>query len=71
MTKAVANGDLSQKITVEAKGEVAALAETINTMTDTLRLFAEQVTGVAREVGTEGRSAGRPRCRMPRARGAT
>src|SRR4051794_34440863 len=56
--KAVAGGDLSQKVTVEAKGEVAALAETINSMTDTLRLFAEQVTGVAREVGTEGRLGG-------------
>jgi HAMP domain-containing protein/signal transduction histidine kinase/response regulator RpfG family c-di-GMP phosphodiesterase len=51
---AVAEGDLSQKITVEAKGEVAALADTINSMTDTLQKFAEQVTGVAREVGTEG-----------------
>src|SRR3954467_13620709 len=51
---AIANGDLTQKITVEAKGEVADLAETVNSMTDTLRLFAEQVTGVAREVGTEG-----------------
>src|SRR3954452_15219874 len=54
VTTAVANGALSQKVTVEAKGEVAALAETINSMTDTLRTFAEQVTGVAREVGTEG-----------------
>src|SRR5436190_533950 len=54
VTTAVANGDLTQKVTVEAKGEVAALAETINSMTDTLRTFAEQVTGVAREVGTEG-----------------
>src|SRR3569833_1464924 len=54
VTTAVANGDLTQKITVEAKGEVAALAETINAMTDTLATFAEQVTGVAREVGTEG-----------------
>src|SRR5438045_3154885 len=51
---AVAEGDLSQKIEVEAKGEVAALADTINTMTDTLQKFAEQVTSVAREVGTEG-----------------
>jgi HAMP domain-containing protein/signal transduction histidine kinase/CheY-like chemotaxis protein len=58
VTKAVAGGDLAQKVTVEAKGEVAALAETINSMTDTLRLFAEQVTGVAREVGTEGRLGG-------------
>ena len=54
VTTAVARGDLSQKITVEAKGEVAALADTINSMTDTLQKFAEQVTGVAREVGTEG-----------------
>src|SRR5204862_25890 len=48
---AVARGDLSQKITVEAKGEVAALADTINCMTVSLWVFAEQVTGVAREVG--------------------
>ncbi len=51
---AVARGDLSQKITVEAKGEVAVLAGTINTMVDTLRGFADEVTRVAREVGTEG-----------------
>jgi HAMP domain-containing protein/signal transduction histidine kinase/CheY-like chemotaxis protein len=55
---AVAEGDLSQKITVEAKGEVAALADTINSMTDTLHVFAEQVTSVAREVGTEGKLGG-------------
>ena len=55
---AVANGDLRQKLTVEAKGEVAALAETINSMTDTLAIFAEQVTTVAREVGVEGRLGG-------------
>ena len=58
VTTAVANGDLSQKITVEAKGEVAALADTINSMVDTLRVFAEQVTTVAREVGTEGKLGG-------------
>ncbi|MBW3651075.1 MAG: HAMP domain-containing protein, partial [Actinobacteria bacterium] len=58
VTTAVARGDLSQKITVNAKGEVAALADTINSMTDTLRLFAEQVTSVAREVGTEGQLGG-------------
>src|SRR5207237_1031484 len=52
---AVARGDLTQKITVEAKGEVATLADTINEMTDTLAVFADQVTGVAREVGTEGK----------------
>src|SRR5207302_1566823 len=55
---AVARGDLSQKITVEAKGEVAALAETINEMTDTLSSFAAEVTRVAREVGTEWRLGG-------------
>ncbi|HEY3238457.1 MAG TPA: HAMP domain-containing protein, partial [Acidimicrobiia bacterium] len=55
---AVARGDLSQKITVEAKGEVAALADTINSMTDTLRAFADEVTRVAREVGTEGKLGG-------------
>ena len=55
---AVANGDLQQKLTVEAKGEVAALAETINNMTDTLATFADQVTTVAREVGVEGRLGG-------------
>jgi len=54
----VANGNLRQKLTVEAKGEVAALAETINNMTDTLATFAEQVTNVAREVGVEGRLGG-------------
>src|SRR4051812_31434734 len=54
VTTAVANGDLTKKVTVEAKGEVATLTETINSMTDTLRVFAEQVTGVAREVGTDG-----------------
>jgi HAMP domain-containing protein len=51
---AVADGDLSQKLVVDAKGEVAALADTINSMTETLSIFAEQVTTVAREVGTEG-----------------
>jgi len=55
---AVANGDLSQKFVLEAKGEVAALAETINNMTDTLRTFADQVTSVAREVGIEGKLGG-------------
>jgi methyl-accepting chemotaxis protein len=51
---AVASGDLTKKLTVEAKGEVAALAETINGMIDTLATFADQVTNVAREVGSEG-----------------
>ena len=55
---AVANGDLKQNLTVKSKGEVAALADTINAMTDTLATFAEQVTTVAREVGVEGRLGG-------------
>ena len=55
---AVANGDLKQNLTVASKGEVAALAETINNMTDTLATFADQVTTVAREVGVEGRLGG-------------
>ncbi|WP_179106870.1 response regulator, partial [Variovorax sp. KK3] len=55
---AVANGDLQQKLTVEAKGEIAALADTINSMTDTLATFADQVTSVAREVGVEGKLGG-------------
>ncbi len=55
---AVARGDLSQKITVETKGEVATLAQTINTMVGTLGAFADEVTRVAREVGTAGRLGG-------------
>ncbi|HEX5282096.1 MAG TPA: response regulator, partial [Micropepsaceae bacterium] len=55
---AVANGDLKQSLTVQSKGEVAALAETINNMTETLATFADQVTTVAREVGVEGRLGG-------------
>jgi HAMP domain-containing protein/CheY-like chemotaxis protein len=55
---AVANGELTKKLTVNAKGEVAALADTINNMTDTLATFADQVTTVAREVGVEGRLGG-------------
>ena len=55
---AVANGDLKQNLTVKSMGEVAALAETINNMTDTLAIFADQVTSVAREVGVEGRLGG-------------
>src|SRR6266487_2555447 len=58
VTTAVANGDLSQKISVDAKGEVAALAETINTMVDQLSSFADEVTRVAREVGTDGKLGG-------------
>ena len=55
---AVADGDLQQNLTVKSKGEVAALAETINNMTNTLATFADQVTSVAREVGVEGRLGG-------------
>jgi signal transduction histidine kinase/HAMP domain-containing protein/CheY-like chemotaxis protein len=55
---AVANGDLKRKLVVEAKGEIAALAETINNMIETLATFAAQVTTVAREVGTEGKLGG-------------
>jgi CheY-like chemotaxis protein/HAMP domain-containing protein/signal transduction histidine kinase len=55
---AVANGDLKQDLTVKSKGEVAALADTINNMTETLATFADQVTSVAREVGVEGRLGG-------------
>ena len=55
---AVANGDLTQRLTVQAKGEVAALADTINSMNVTLATFAGEVTRVAREVGTEGKLGG-------------
>jgi len=58
VTTAVANGDLSKKITVDVKGEIFELKDTINTMVDQLRAFASEVTRVAREVGTEGRLGG-------------
>src|SRR4051812_27658458 len=58
VTTAVANGDLSKKITVDVKGEILELKNTINTMVDQLRSFASEVTRVAREVGTEGRLGG-------------
>ncbi|MEU5050598.1 HAMP domain-containing protein [Streptomyces sp. NPDC021096] len=58
VTTAVASGDLSQKVTVSARGEVAQLAETVNQMTETLRTFADEVTRVASEVGAEGRLSG-------------
>ncbi|MBB0243383.1 HAMP domain-containing protein [Streptomyces alkaliphilus] len=61
VTTAVAHGDLSQQITVTARGEVAQLAETINAMTETLRTFADEVTRAASEVGTEGRLGGQAR----------
>ena len=58
VTTAVANGDLSKKITVDVRGEVLELKETVNTMVDQLRAFAAEVTRVAREVGTEGKLGG-------------
>jgi HAMP domain-containing protein len=58
VTTAVANGDLSQKITVDAQGEILELKDTINTMVDRLSVFADEVTRVAREVGTEGQLGG-------------
>src|SRR5437870_3935192 len=58
VTTAVANGDLSKKITVDVRGEIAELKSTVNTMVDQLRSFAAEVTRVAREVGTEGRLGG-------------
>src|SRR5207248_430732 len=58
VAKAVANGDLSKKITVEVKGEILELKQTINTMVDQLNSFASEVTRVAREVGTEGKLGG-------------
>src|SRR5204862_122147 len=57
----VANGDLRRKLTLEAKGEIAQLADTINSMIDTLATFADQVTSVAREVGVEGKLGGQAR----------
>jgi HAMP domain-containing protein/CheY-like chemotaxis protein/signal transduction histidine kinase len=65
---AVANGDLKQKLTVQAKGEIAELADTINSMSDTLATFSDQVIGVAREVGVEGRLGGQ--ANVPGAAGA-
>ncbi|HYQ88629.1 MAG TPA: HAMP domain-containing protein, partial [Candidatus Binatia bacterium] len=61
VTTAVANGDLNRKITVDVKGEVLELKDTINTMVDQLRSFASEVTRVAREVGTEGKLGGQAR----------
>src|SRR5207248_362683 len=58
VTTAVANGNLSRKITVDARGEIQELKSTINTMVDQLNSFASEVTRVAREVGTEGKLGG-------------
>src|SRR5687768_12774524 len=61
VTTAVANGDLSKKITVDVRGEILELKNTINTMVDQLNSFASEVTRVAREVGTEGKLGGQAR----------
>ncbi len=58
---AIARGDLSRKITVDVRGEILQLKETINTMVDQLNAFAAEVTRVAREVGSEGKLGGQPR----------
>ena len=72
VTTAVATGDLSKKITVDVKGEILELKNTINTMVDQLRSFASEVTRVAREVGTEGKLGGQAEVRGRRpARGRT
>ena len=71
VTTAVANGDLTQKITIGARGEVAQLAETINAMTETLRTFADEVTRVAGEIGAEGQLGGQAQVPGRRARGRT
>src|SRR3989441_6934004 len=63
VTIAVANGDLSKKITVDVHGEILQLKEAINTMVDQLRSFAAEVTRVAREVGTEGKLGGQAQVR--------
>ncbi|WP_181957535.1 HAMP domain-containing protein [Streptomyces paludis] len=61
VSSAVAHGDLTKKVTVEARGEIAELADTVNTMVTTLSSFADEVTRVAREVGTEGELGGQAR----------
>ena len=60
-TTAVARGDLTKKITVDVRGEILDLKETVNGMTESLRVFADEVTRLAREVGTEGRLGGQAR----------
>ena len=71
VTTAVAQGDLSQKITVDARGEILELKNTINTMVDQLSSFAAEVTRVAKEVGTEGQLGGQAEVRASRASGRT
>ena len=68
---AVAQGDLTQKITVNAEGELLELKQTLNTMVGQLSSFADEVTRVAREVGTEGRLGGQATCRASAGPGAT
>ena len=68
---AIAKGDLSKKITVEVKGEILQLKETMNTMVDQLNAFAGEVSRVAREVGTDGKLGGQAQCRAWQARGRT
>lgn len=63
VTTAVARGDLSEKMTADAKGEILELKNTINTMVDQLNSFASEVTRVAREVGTEGKLGGQAHVR--------
>ena len=71
VTTAIANGDLSKKITVDVRGEILRLKETLNTMVDQLNRFAGEVTRVAREVGTEGRLGGQAQVRASPAPGRT
>ena len=71
VTTAVANGDLSQKITVDARGEILELKNTINTMVDQLSSFADEVTRVAARSAPRASSAARPTSKASAARGAT
>ena len=71
VTTAVASGDLTRKITVDARGEILELKSTVNTMVDQLSAFADEVTRVAREVGTDGILGGQARCPASPAPGAT
>lgn len=60
VTKAVASGDFTQRITVDVRGEMSDLKETVNGMTESLSVFADEVTYVAKEVGTDGKLGGQP-----------
>lgn len=71
VSAAIANGDLSKKITVEVRGELLTHKHNVNTMVDQLSSFAAELTRVSREVGTDGILGGRPRCAAPRASGAS